>query len=260
MHSIDFLDGDKVTKDLRVDAAFVVKQVGGAVASAGAGAVVCGEAAAGAQLQSLLSMGFLDAQARAALEAAGGDVARAANYLAAEAEREEVRKAEADRLGAAAHAARQQAEAEAAAQAAEDAEAAAAVTATATATATPTAAAATSAAPAAAAAADESTRHHTAETTHFMREYAAIKPVMFQFQHQVLASVFGLARGHQCRNSTRITEEQATEFFARLQEDVMRRVTDDAQLEVLHEVPATSQRMWTRWDSLFVCSLLFVVH
>ena len=29
----------------------------------------------------------------------------------------------------------------------------------------------------------------------------------------------------------------------------MRRLTDDARLEVLHEVPATSQRMWTRYDA-----------
>ena len=29
----------------------------------------------------------------------------------------------------------------------------------------------------------------------------------------------------------------------------MRRLTDDARLEVLHEVPATSQRMWTRYGA-----------
>jgi hypothetical protein len=96
------------------------------------------------------------------------------------------------------------------------------------------------------AAGGEAAARPTAEATHFMREYAATEPVMFQFQHQAFAALFNLARGHQRRNRARITEEQATEFFARVQDDVMQRLTDDARLEVLHEVPATSQRMWTR--------------
>ena len=46
-------------------------------------------------------------------------------------------------------------------------------------------------------------------------------------------------------NRARVTQEQATDFFGRLQAEVMQRVTADAQLEVLHEVPSTSQRIWT---------------
>jgi hypothetical protein len=88
--------------------------------------------------------------------------------------------------------------------------------------------------------------HPSFALTHFHDEYDMLLASEYKEQHQVIGAVHHIVIRHQCRNRVHITEEQATEFFKRLQEDAMKRMTHDGMLEVVHDVPATSQRMWTR--------------
>jgi hypothetical protein len=90
------------------------------------------------------------------------------------------------------------------------------------------------------------------EATNFQREYGLMgtTPGQYKFSDQMSAALRGLIDGRQRRNRAPVTEEQAQDYFNRLQADVMQRVTADAQLEVLHDVHATTQRMWTSVQKL----------
>jgi hypothetical protein len=88
--------------------------------------------------------------------------------------------------------------------------------------------------------------HPSFALTHFHAKYEALPASEYKEQHQIMGAVHRIVIHHQRRNRVHITEEQATEFFTQLQDDAMKRETHDGMLEVVHDVPATSQRMWTR--------------
>jgi hypothetical protein len=76
--------------------------------------------------------------------------------------------------------------------------------------------------------------------THFVAAYAALPASEYKFQDQLLGASRRMVYRHSARHSGAMTEAEATAYFERLQAEAFQHKD-----ELLSEVAAAAQRMWT---------------
>jgi hypothetical protein len=76
--------------------------------------------------------------------------------------------------------------------------------------------------------------------SHFLAAYGSLPPAEFRHQHQLVGAVFRGVNQCAARHGGAVSEQQATAFFEALQAEAFQYTG-----EMLAELPAAAQRMWT---------------